>query len=84
MSNEQIRDLVDEEGENRAVRSFLMIYGGTTSQPTTKQMRRHLEMSGFENCTPEWAKEDMGLTKAGAQLWLRFLFNLEKTNEPTT
>jgi hypothetical protein len=70
------RDLVDEDGENRAVRTFLQLYGGTASV-TTDQMRNHLAMSGFEDYWPDWTVEDMHLTKGGAQDWLRYLFALE-------
>lgn len=73
-----MRDLLDADGENRAVRAFLLQYQGNP-QTTTRLMRDHLHLSGFTNCWPAWA--DVGsthLTKAGAQLWLRHLFDLEK------
>jgi hypothetical protein len=74
-----MRDLMDD-GENRAVRTFLqLIYGGVTGSITTKRMQEHLEESGWEDHTPAWAKENHTLTKEGVQMWLRFLFNLEKT-----
>jgi hypothetical protein len=41
-----IRDLVDDDGENRAVRSFLMIYGGSNSM-TVWKMTNHMAMSGW-------------------------------------
>ena len=45
---------------------------------TIGKMRKHLEMAGFANAWPLWANNNDGhLTKAGAQLWLRHLFNLE-------
>lgn len=70
------RELLDEDGENQAVRCFLMLYGGTNS-PTTKQMRNHLDACGYPYW-PEWASGDDGhLTKGGAQDWLRHLFSLE-------
>lgn len=73
-----MRDLLDEDGENRAVRTFLqLVYGGTTGSVTTDRMRDHLECSGWEDHTPEWAKKNQTLTKEGVQLWLRFLFSLE-------
>lgn len=79
-----MRDLVDEDGENRAVRTFLqLVYGGTTSSVTTDRMREHLECSGWEEHTPEWAKKNQTLTKAGVQLWLRFLFGLEEQPKVT-
>jgi hypothetical protein len=72
------RDVIDDEGENRAVRTFLMQYG--LPGLTVGAMRNHMSRSGWEGCWPEWVAEAHAgthLTKAGAQLWLRFLFNLE-------
>lgn len=69
--------LMDDEGENRAVRAFLMQYG--TSGLTVGAMRLHMERCGFPEW-PHWVKQQDGahLTKAGAQLWLRHLFALEQ------
>lgn len=74
-----MKQLLDEEGENQAVRTFLLLYGGCQS-PSVKQMREHLRLAGFDGCWPEWAAtyDHHHLTKAGAQLWLRHLFALEK------
>ena len=73
------RDLIDTDGENRAVRSFLMLYG----QPglTVGAMRKHLIALGFPHW-PEWVEfggpgDAAHLTKGGAQHWLRHLFALE-------
>jgi hypothetical protein len=73
-----MRELLDTDGENRAVRSFLMRYGNGAGV-TVKSMRLHMEMCGFPHW-PDWAAdmEHLYLTKAGAQLWLRHLFDLEK------
>lgn len=71
------RKIVDDEGENLAVRMFLVLYGGQTGI-TTQQMRLHLEMAGFKGAWPLWATADGHLTKAGAQLWIRHLFSLEQ------
>ena len=71
------RELLDDEGENRAVRGFLMLYG----QPgvTAAQMKRHMERLGYPYA-PDWVERSPGhLTKSGAQLWLRMLFDLELT-----
>ena len=73
-----MENLVDDEGENQAVRMFLLLYGCNNGR-TTGLMRYHLKMSGFNGLWPDWANEDMLLTKAGAQLWLRHLFSLEKS-----
>ena len=71
--------LVDEEGENQAVRCFLMVYG----QPglTVWQMVAHMRRCGYDTTTPEWPRttEIRHLTKAGAQMWLRHLFSLENS-----
>jgi hypothetical protein len=66
----------DAEGENRAVRSFLLLYG---QRGTVGGMKRHMGMSGFKSW-PAWVDtepEGAHLTKAGAQLWIRHLFALE-------
>jgi hypothetical protein len=69
----------DADGENKAVRSFLMLYG----QPglTVGKMKKHMTMSGFK-AWPAWVETEphgAHLTKAGAQLWIRHLFALEAT-----
>jgi hypothetical protein len=69
----------DAEGENMAVRSFLMLYG--QAGLTVGQMRKHMAMSGFKSW-PAWVDAEPDgahLTKAGAQLWIRHLFALEAT-----
>ena len=73
--------LLDDDGENKAVRWFLACYGGGGNK-TIGTMKLHLEMSGFSGCWPEWCNTEhpsQHLTKGGAQLWLRYLFDLEKT-----
>lgn len=71
------KELLDSDGENRAVRMFLALYGGA-SGVTTDQMRKHLKMSGFDGAWPDWVNQNVHLTKGGAQLWLRHLFALER------
>lgn len=76
------RDLLDEDGENKAVRTFLMFYAG--GKPTFGNIKAGLKHSGWNNCWPDWVNEqhpDSYVTKAGAQLWLRFLFSLEVNHE---
>lgn len=71
-------DLLDDDGENRAVRSFLMQYG--LQGLTVLRMRNHMELSGWHDCWPEWVNDPANeghLTKGGAGDWLRFLFKLE-------
>lgn len=75
------RELLDTDGENRAVRSFLMLYGGTNSV-TIHDMLRHMELSGWSDTAPDFVitcRPTEHLTKAGAQIWLRHLFDLEKS-----
>lgn len=71
------RKLLDDEGENQAVRCFLMAYGAQSM--TLDKMMTHMKACGYP-LWPEWVEttEMRGhLTKAGAQLWLRHLFALE-------
>ena len=73
-------DLMDDDGENRAVRTFLLHYGGSMGL-SVGQMRNNMRMAGWHGCWPAWVDEPgeggQHLTKAGAQLWLRHLFSLE-------
>lgn len=63
-------------GENKAVRSFLLMYG--SGQHDIPKLRDHMELSGFDGYWPDWVANERGhLTKAGAQLWLRHLFSYE-------
>lgn len=67
----------DVDGENQAVRMFLLLYDQRGL--TVARMREHMESAGWPQ-VPEWATkpEAQGhLTKAGAQSWLRHLFALE-------
>lgn len=74
-------ELVDEEGENLAVRSFLMLYSGADGV-TIGRMRKHMDRSGWplQYC-PDFARlgdrDGEHLAKAGAQIWIRHLFNME-------
>lgn len=74
--------LLDAEGENRAVRSFLLQYSCGRSI-AVGEMRRHMEMSGWggSKCLPKFLETCNPLehlTKAAAQLWIRHLFSLEE------
>lgn len=78
MSDTNTEALMDD-GENQAVRVFLMLYG-CTSNVMVHDMCRHLAESGFDGYWPEWVadtRSETHLTKAGAQDWLRHLFSLE-------
>lgn len=71
------RRLIDDDGENLAVRQFLALYG-CSAGVTVTQMRQHLSRCGFQDYWPGWCSDvDDHLTKAGAQDWLRYLFSLE-------
>lgn len=75
-----MKDLVDEEGENIAVRFFLMFYSGNKT-PTYGAMRNNMRLAGYDNLWPSFvtdAADNEHMAKAGAQLWLRFLFGLEQ------
>lgn len=78
------RELMDSDGENRAVRAFIAMYEMQNSI-TAGGMHNHLRMCGFD-VAPDWAKTNpkMHLTKAGAQIWLRMLFDLEKPPKDAT
>jgi hypothetical protein len=68
---------IDEDGENQALRSFLLSYG--CGNHTIEGMRNHLRLSGFKGCWPEWANDATGhLTKGGAQNWIRHILALEE------
>lgn len=72
-------DLLDDDGENQAVRAFLLAYQGNPSI-TIGGMRHHLKMSGWDGCWTDWtaaAHKEAHLTKATAQLWIRHLLALE-------
>lgn len=71
-----------DDGENPAVRAFLLCYGAQMHDMTIGRMREHLTRSGLPYW-PEWAapsagSDGMHLTKMGAQSWLRYLFSLEE------
>ena len=73
-------DLLDEDGENRALRSFLMQYGSTGL--TVAAMAQHMRRSGWESeYWPDFARrvDNAGqhLTKGGAQVWIRHLLAME-------
>ncbi len=68
--------LLDSDGENKAVRCFLMLYG--SKGLTVGKMRQHMTRCGY----PLWpdvvadTHEDAHLTKAEAQTWIRHLLAL--------
>lgn len=73
-------ELMDDDGENRAVRAFLLGY--KFENLTVGAMKKHLELSGYPYA-PNWVTDysNQYLTKSGTQLWLRLLFDLEKELE---
>lgn len=81
MTSNAARQLLDDDGENLAVRAFLTLYGDSTC--TVGGMRRHMTREGFPYW-PDWVgdeDETEHLTKYAAQDWLRHLFALERVVE---
>lgn len=80
-----LRDLLEEDGENRALRSFLMQYG--LPGLTAGAMRDHMKRSGWG--AEYWpffvsaSNRDTHLTKGGAQVWIRHLLAMEVASRPT-
>lgn len=70
-------DLLDSDGENKAVRAFLSMYNNDRSI-TVGSMAKSMEAMGW-NDHPDWVDiySKSFLTKAGTQLWIRHLFSLE-------
>lgn len=80
------RKLLDDDGENIAVRAFLQLYGGTSSV-NIGQMCDHLSRSDFIGYWPEWvckSVREQHLTKGGAQSWIRYLFSLEQASDSSS
>ncbi len=69
--------LLDSDGENKAVRCFLMLYG--SNGLTVGKMRQHMTRCGY----PLWPHDfnalsgEEHLTKADAQTWIRYLLDRE-------
>ena len=75
------RELLDSDGENRALRSFLMQYSCDRAI-TVAAMVQHMFRSGWDSqYWPHFARQvesaSLHLTKAGAQIWIRHLLSLE-------
>ncbi len=76
------RELMDEEGENQAVRSFLMQYSCDRSI-TVGAMLAHMNHCGWRDLAPPFAlavRPETHLTKSGAQIWIRHLLSLENSH----
>lgn len=75
------QQLVDEDGENQALRDFLMQY--SCDRPMTiGAMLAHMNRAGWRGLAPAFAldaRPERHLTKSGAQTWIRHLINLENT-----
>ena len=81
----QRTDLLDTDGENKAIRSFLRFY--LKPGITIGEMRDNMESSGWDGCWPDSigaADWNSTLTKFEAQDWLRHLFSLEQPAVPTS
>ena len=76
-----MKNLLDSDGENKAIRCFLMIYGSQAL--TVETMKKHMEFSGFP-LWPSWVEnkdvQKQHLTKSAAQSWIRHLFEMEKSH----
>lgn len=73
------RELLDDDGENRALRTFLMQYSCDRAT-TVGAMLAHMNRSGWRGLAPAFAlgvRPEENLTKAGAQLWIRHLLSIE-------
>jgi hypothetical protein len=73
-----ILPIVDEDGENLALRSFLT--GLELGIETVGQMADHMRLSGWNYFWPEFvttSHKDEHLTKAGKQEWIRHLIWME-------
>lgn len=72
-------DLIDsEDGENRALRSFLKQW--QVPSQTIGDMRDFMREEGWDSCWPLFvtmAPDREPLTKAGAQIWIRYLIGME-------
>lgn len=78
-------EILDSDGENRALRTFLSIYADSNDAMMVGAMARHMESLGWDN-HPKWIDENphSNLTKAGAQLWIRHLLSLEQKSAINT
>ena len=81
MNNLPERELLDEEGENLALRTFLMQYSCDRSI-SIAAIGQHMRRSGWgHEYWPAFARRvdnaAQNLTKAGAQIWIRHLISLE-------
>jgi rubredoxin len=79
----QRTDLLDTDGENKAIRSFLRFY--LKPGIAIGEMRDNMESSGWDGCWPDSigaADWNSTLTKFEAQAWLRHLFSLEQPAAP--
>lgn len=77
-----MKELIEDDGENRAVRGFLL--GPECGIKSSEEMKGHMKRYG----TPYWPEyfntvKAAHLTKFDKQEWLRYLFNLEKSS-PTS
>lgn len=79
----QRTDLIDTDGENKAIRSFLRFC--LNPSISIGEMRDNMAMSGWEGCWPDSigaADWNSTLTKFETQAWLRHLFSLEAQFAP--
>lgn len=70
------RELIDEDdGENRAVRAFLQLYGNCQGI-TVERAYAHMKGSGWASECPAWVTYTKGhMTTAEAQSWIVYMLN---------
>jgi hypothetical protein len=69
--------IAPEDGENYALRYFLMLYSGTA--PTYGNLRG-LEQAGYYWAIPQWARDihpESHVTTLAAQDWIRYILKCE-------
>jgi len=73
------RTLIDQNGENLALRSFLMQYSCDRAA-SVADMAQHMRRSGWDGFWPGWvsSSDARHLTKLDAQRWIRHLLDLER------
>lgn len=73
------RELMAEDGENLALRSFL---AHLSEQPLYEALRSGLVFSGYARAIPDWAENEVGyVPKHLLQRWIRFIISLETPTE---
>lgn len=75
-------ELVEKDGENRAVRGLIL--GLDAGRRTFSTMRDHMRFYGMPFWPDEFIAREGHITKFDLQIWFRYLFELEKHDNPET